>query len=87
MLPILSRLLDPFVRRRREARLSDEVHAHLDILAEEYRAQGMSPADAALAARRAFGGIDQIKERYRDQRRPPSIARARCIEKSRVGWL
>lgn len=73
MRTILSRLLDLVLRRQREARLSEEVQAHLDLLADDYVAQGMSPADARLAARKAFGGVDQVKERYREQRGLPVI--------------
>ena len=69
----MSRLIDVLLRRRREDRLSEEVQAHLDMLADEHIARGMAPADARLAARRAFGGVDQIKERYRDQRGFPLI--------------
>lgn len=68
MRTLLSRLLDLVLRRSRENRLDDEVRSHLELLTEEYVAKGMSPADARLAARKAFGGVDQIKERYRDKR-------------------
>jgi hypothetical protein len=69
----LSRLLDLALRRSRERRLDEEMQSHLDFLADDFVAKGMSRADAALAARRAFGGVDQIKERYRDQRGLPAI--------------
>jgi predicted permease len=68
-----SRIVDVILRRRREARLSEEVQTHLDLLADDLMAQGMSPADARLAARKAFGGVDQMKERYRDQRGLPAL--------------
>lgn len=71
MRTFLSRLLDVVFRRSREQRINDEIQAHLDLLTDEYIAQGISPHDARLAARRAFGGVDQIKERYRDQRGLP----------------
>jgi putative ABC transport system permease protein len=70
----LSRLLDVIFRRSREARLADEVQSHLDLLADDFVAKGMSRDDAALAARRAFGGVDQIKERYRDRRGFPVLS-------------
>ncbi len=53
--------LDLVLRRRRDDRLDEEVEAHLDLLADEHIARGMSPADARLAARKSFGGVDQIK--------------------------
>ncbi|MDP2389341.1 MAG: ABC transporter permease, partial [Acidobacteriota bacterium] len=69
----ISRLLDFVLRRQREDRLSAEVQAHLDLLADDYVAQGMSPADARLAARKAFGGVDETKMRYREQRGLPIV--------------
>jgi predicted permease len=73
MRAIWLRLLEFFDRDRRERRLSDEVQSHLDLLAEEHMARGLSAQDARLAARRSFGGVDQIKERYRDQRGLPLL--------------
>lgn len=73
MRTFISRLLDLLLRRQREDRLSEELQAHLDLLADEHIARGMSPAEARLAARRSFGGVDQIKEAYRDQRGLPLI--------------
>jgi hypothetical protein len=40
----------------------------LDLLAADFERQGMSPEEAGLAARRAFGGVGQMKETYLDQR-------------------
>ncbi|HYE87023.1 MAG TPA: ABC transporter permease [Vicinamibacterales bacterium] len=67
----LSRIVDVVLRRSREARLDAEVETHLALLADEHVRRGLSPADAHLAARKAFGGVDQMKERYRDQRGLP----------------
>ena len=69
----LARLGGVFTGRRRESDLDQEVQAHLEFLAEEYMQKGMSPAAARDAARRAFGGADQMKETYRDQRGLPAI--------------
>jgi len=68
---LMSRLFDVIFRRQREERLAEELQAHFDLLTDEHIARGMSPADARLAARRSFGGVEQIKERYRDQRGLP----------------
>jgi putative ABC transport system permease protein len=65
---LLSRTLDLLLGRRREERLSAEIQAHLDELAEEYMAKGIGPAEARAAARREFGSIDVMKDQYRDQR-------------------
>jgi predicted permease len=48
--------------------MAEEMQAHLDGLTERNIAAGMSPAEARYAARRAFGGVEQIKERARDER-------------------
>src|SRR5689334_25046901 len=69
----LSRILGLFGRRRRDADLASEVDAHLDQLASDYVRRGLSPREAHAAARRDFGGVDQIKERYRDQRGLPLV--------------
>ncbi len=68
-----TRILEYVSRSRREDRLSAEVEGHLDLLTDEHIARGMAPDDARLAARKAFGVVDQVKERYRDQRGFPFI--------------
>jgi predicted permease len=70
---IASRLVGLLSRRRRDRDLDDEVQAHLELLAEENVRKGMSPHDARAAARREFGGVDQVKEAYRDQRGLPFL--------------
>src|SRR5579864_1499291 len=50
-------------RRERLAReLSDEVQAHIDLLARDFEREGMSPADALATARRRIGNIGQLHE-------------------------
>ena len=51
---------------RRDDRLDSEIQHHLDLLTAEYESRGMSPDEARYAARRAFGGVEPMKERYRD---------------------
>jgi hypothetical protein len=60
----LSRIADLFLRRGRDARLDDGVRTHVELLTDEFIAKGMTLEDARLAARRQFGGVDQVKERY-----------------------
>jgi putative ABC transport system permease protein len=72
---LVSRLLDLIFSARRERRLDEEIRSHLAMLAEEHIAAGMTPDEAARAARRAFGGVEQVKEAYRDQRGLPLIDR------------
>jgi predicted permease len=59
--------------RRRDTELTDEIQAHLDLLAEAHVRDGVSVEEARAAARREFGGVDQITERYRDQRGLPFV--------------
>src|SRR5690348_12451918 len=70
---LISRVVDVMLRRRRDARLDEEVQAHLELLTDEFVSKGLSREQARLAARRAFGGVDQLKERYRDRRGLPSV--------------
>lgn len=69
----MSRLLDLVLWRRREARLDAEIADHLAQLRSEHESRGLTPAEAELAARRSFGGVDQTKRRYQDQRGWPAI--------------
>lgn len=55
------------------ARLEEEMQHHLEALAEEYRRRGMSEEAALQAARRELGGITQIRESHREQRRLPLL--------------
>ncbi|HEY7191507.1 MAG TPA: permease prefix domain 1-containing protein, partial [Vicinamibacterales bacterium] len=64
----LARLLAVFGARRHEHDLNEEIASHIDLLASEYERGGMSPADAGYAARRAFGAVEPMKERYRDRK-------------------
>ena len=57
-----------FGKKRAEARLHSELHYHLDKLAEEYIAAGMTQKEARLRAQQEFGGLEQIKEDCRDIR-------------------
>jgi putative ABC transport system permease protein len=57
-----------FHRGRAERELAREVDSHLALLEDEFRRRGMSPADAKLEARRAYGGISQAKELHREER-------------------
>src|SRR5215510_13744665 len=57
-----------FHRQAAERDLAREIAAHLALLADEFRRQGMTPEEARLAARRAFGGVEQTRELHRDER-------------------
>ena len=62
------RLLSFFRPGAAEAELSREIHSHLQLLEDEFVSKGMPRDDARLAARRAFGGVEQVKEHQRDAR-------------------
>lgn len=64
----LLRILAALHPSRADRELSREMRVHLAFLEEEYRARGMTAEQARQAAHRAFGGVDQAKERQRDQR-------------------
>jgi len=51
-----------------EADLAREVASHLALLEEEFARRGLTPDEARLAAKRALGGVEQMKERHRDER-------------------
>ncbi len=65
---LVLRLWSFFRHDAAEAELSREIRSHLQLLEDEYVAKGMSRGDARLAARRAFGGVEQVKELQRDAR-------------------
>ena len=62
----LSRVVSLVRRRQRDLDLDDEIRVHLELLAAEYERCGMTSDAARLAARRAFGGVQQMKETFRD---------------------
>jgi putative ABC transport system permease protein len=68
MRTLWSRMRALFLRRQLDERLDEEVQAHLDQLAADYVRRGAPPEQARLAARRAFGGVEQMKETQRDRR-------------------
>jgi len=64
----LSRLRGLFQRRKLESDLADEIQLHLEMQIEEHLRQGMSQEEARYLALRKFGGVDQVKEIYRERR-------------------
>lgn len=61
-------------RRKDEAELEAELRFHLEQLAAEFRAEGMSEAEARLAAQREFGGTAAVREEIWDTWRPAALA-------------
>ena len=70
---LMSRVLESILRRRRDNRLTEEITTHLELLTADYIARGLTPDDARAAARRAFGGVHQLKAVYREQRGLPVV--------------
>lgn len=58
---------------RAEQELDLELQAHLDLLTQENILKGMRSEEARYAARREFGGVEQTKGAYREQRGLPIL--------------
>src|SRR5579859_1158054 len=63
-----SRFAALFRKGRLEQDMKDELRSHMDMLIEENVRRGMSRENARYAALRSFGGVEQVKENYREQR-------------------
>jgi putative ABC transport system permease protein len=57
-----------FRRSRAERELDEELRQHLDQQTAQNMRLGMNPEEARYAAHKAFGGVEQAKERSRDAR-------------------
>jgi putative ABC transport system permease protein len=64
----IHRLRGLFFKRKLDQELEDEIRAHIEMQVEDNLRQGMSPDEARYQAMRKFGGVEQIKESYRDRR-------------------
>jgi len=69
----LQRLAALFRRGRLENDLDDEFRSHLEMSIDLNLRKGMNPAASRREALRNFGGFEQTKELYRDQRGLPMI--------------
>ena len=68
-----SRLVATTTRRSDEARLREELELHLEMQAAENVRAGMSPERARREARLAFGPVEAITDRYRDEHGLPLL--------------
>jgi putative ABC transport system permease protein len=69
-----NRLIGTLFRRSAEdADLADELHSHIQLLAEENIRRGVPPEEAHRRARLQFGSVESTKESYRDQRGLPAF--------------
>jgi len=58
---------------RRESELADEIESHLQLHTDENVRRGLSPDAARRAAVLTLGGVESLKERYREQQGLPSL--------------
>ena len=73
---LLARLRGLFENVRREEELEREIATHLALLEDEFRNKGLPPGEARLAARRAYGGVEQAKQLHREERAYQGLAQA-----------
>src|SRR5262245_36033746 len=69
----IHRLCGLFLKRKMERDLEDEIRSHLDMQIEDNLRQGMSPEEARYQAMRKFGGVEQVKESYRERHSLPMV--------------
>jgi len=67
-LTFLAKLKALFAQRRADSAFDEEMRTHLEMLAEKYEREGISPKEAARAARRQFGNTTLLKQRQRESR-------------------
>src|SRR5215510_4363839 len=69
MLTTLKTKLRALLRKSEvERELDEELRCHIEQQVEQNISLGMNPEEARYAARKAFGGVEQAKERSRDVR-------------------
>ncbi|MGA2251573.1 permease prefix domain 1-containing protein [Terracidiphilus sp.] len=70
---LLSRFVSLFRREKLDARLDEELNAHVELAIAEHLRRGMAADEARTAALREFGGVTQTREKYRVQRGLPWV--------------
>jgi putative ABC transport system permease protein len=65
---VAARLRSLFEHNRLEHELDEEVRFHLEMQIEDNLKAGMNPTAARYAALRSFGGLERMKEAYRERR-------------------
>src|SRR5882672_2039246 len=91
----LHRLAALFRHRHLEDDLDAELRSHIEMAIELNMRKGMSAEDARREALRSFGGVEQTKEIYRDQRGLPMLETAlqdlrfglRMLRRSKFLWF
>ena len=59
--------------RRSQRDFEDEIRSHIDLEVERLRAQGLSPQDAEREARRRFGNVGVVEDRFYHAQRFASV--------------
>lgn len=67
------RLAGVFRKFPRDREIDDELESHLQMLIEENAAAGLTPSEARRQALARFGGLDAVREMYRDRRTLPLL--------------
>src|SRR5437660_9005767 len=62
-----------FSKRTIDSEFDAEMRDHLSLLVDRYVRQGMTPEDAALAARRQFGNTTLLREDRRSMQTVPAV--------------
>src|SRR5258706_11202336 len=62
-----------FQKRRLDRQLDDELRFHIEAQIEDNLRRGMTREQARHEAQRSFGGVERVKEAYRDQRGIPLL--------------
>jgi putative ABC transport system permease protein len=65
---VTARLRGLFAHKRLERELDEEVRFHLEMQIDDNVKAGMNAAEARYAALRSFGGLEPMKETYRERR-------------------
>jgi putative ABC transport system permease protein len=63
-----AKLANLFHSRNADHEMTREIDSHLAMLQEKFERRGLAPDEAKLAARRAYGGVEQAKELHREAR-------------------
>src|SRR6266699_3170711 len=64
---LMIRILNIFRRSRIEADLSEQLHAHRELIKADLMSRGMDRSEADVAARRAVGNEELVREFSRDE--------------------
>ncbi|HEX4604033.1 MAG TPA: ABC transporter permease [Candidatus Angelobacter sp.] len=65
---LIARVKGLFAGAKQDYELNEELRAHLEMLVEEKRRQGMTDEEARRTAKLHFGGVAQTEEAYREGR-------------------